>query len=92
MEWKILCNVKPPEGVKCLVGRKVNHKSSYGIYTYVDSSKPYWKDKYGSCTDTYIYDHWCSVDDIISAVESRLEDDIKVAIDILKMRNGTYYR
>lgn len=86
MHWTIYKDNQPSNNLECVVGRKINGKSSFGIYTYYSGSIPYWLGKSGVRLDVLSYDHWCAVEDIISYVECMVEDELRSALD--DMKNG----
>lgn len=91
MHWTIYKDSQPCDRLECVVGRKVNGRSSFGIYTYCYGSTPYWSGKSGIRLNVLPYDHWCAVEDIISYVECMVEDELRSALDDMKNGRDIFY-
>lgn len=93
MHWERLDRISPPDGTICVVAHFVQgmNRPATGVLKYCYSGHDsYWVTKHGGRIPCCKYDNWCDVDDIINAVEERIEDDISSVIDRQKLMNGDY--
>lgn len=84
MRWTVYKDNQPCDRLECIVGRRINGKSSFGIYMYHCSHTPYWLGKSGIRIDALPYDHWCAVGDVVSHVENMIEDELRSTLDDMK--------
>ena len=88
MHWELIGNTTPPSNTLCIVGRVVSKTvpPSIGIYSFIyDSDKSYWISNKGDKVECLPYDHWCTVEDIVSNVKDRIIDELKFEVDKIKM-------
>jgi hypothetical protein len=80
VKWKQLDRNSPEDGSICVVGHFLPNASKplVGLwkFCYFDNSS-YWLTRSGDKIDCSNTDNWCDVEDIISAVEDKLVEDIK---------------
>ena len=90
MHWKRLDRQSPFDGTTCVVGHFINgqRKPIMGLWKYCyfgDNS--YWLTKHGEKVSCGKYDNWCDVEDIISVVSEKIEDELREALDTMR-NNG----
>ncbi len=93
MHWKRLDRSSPSDGTVCVVGHfiKEQDKPIMGVWTYrYFGSDSYWETKTGAKIPCGKYDNWCNVDDIINVVGERIEDELRLAIENMRFRDGLY--
>ena len=80
MHWKRLYIDSPVDGTICIVGHFLPNRSkpSIGLWKYCEfGDNSYWRTSNGDKIYCLSTDHWCDVEDIISAVEHRIMEEIK---------------
>ena len=82
LRWKVCKSCLPYNQCDCVVGRIIDHKTSYFIgcfYSYCDDL--YWILRNGCRINVMQNDHWCDINDIIKAVEDKFEEEL-LEIDV----------
>lgn len=77
MHWNLYKDSKPTYGERCVVAYINQGKPMLGVFTYhLVGSTSYWKND--SVLMVYCRDNhkWCYIDDIVDAVELRLESEL----------------
>lgn len=93
MHWERLDRRSPPDGTICVVAHFVQgmNRPATGVWKYCyRGPDSYWETKHGDRIPCGKYDNWCDVEDIIDAVGERIEDDLRLAIENMRFRDGLY--
>ena len=78
MHWKLYKDNKPSSGERCVVAYISQNKIMLGIFTYfLSGTTSYWRNNNGQVIYCRDNQKWCYIDNIIDAVEQRLEDELR---------------
>lgn len=80
MHWKVYNKVKPLNGTSCIVGRVIDGRPGFAVYTYYGGVDPHWISGHGKSITIQEYDHWCDVEDVVSYIGDKLEYEISAAM------------